>query len=550
MLEETKRSRVRKVNDSWLYDAKYLRLIFMFESYKNWIGTLKIQNLETSVLHTDRFNLLVAQSREKFAKSAAEKINLSAPEIESHLDQFVADLTEQCQKKENGSAVVVTDKERQWGESFLNNKEMFQELLQDFATLGCVGEQTSLLTSYLVANSRILDGTLAAVITSQSGAGKSAVLNAVLKLIPEEYKKNFSRMSPTSFYYQEEGGLKNKAVFLAEEASAEQTDLAIRCLLSDGFINNVVTLRDPKTGSLVAKETRIDGPSSFLTTTTIDHFDDETLNRFLRLSIDENRLQTRKVMDRQLSNRKLQGLEEKHYSDYIEKKHHAAQRLLKKIDVVHPYADSITFRDDLLRFRREHEKYLRLIDVIALLRQRQKEVKQYQSQRLGKMIPYIEATLDDIELANTIAEKVMRLTLDELRPQARNLLVIIHEHASRETKLRGIKLQDYRFTRRDVIAWSGFPDTHVRRYLKELHDYEYVKSWNGSQGCRYEYELVFYADPAKETEFNLGLVDVNKIREKEAVSHGNGNRLMGHINKLLGRFEESSPLKTGTSPEN
>ena len=43
---------------------------------------------------------------------------------------------------------------------------------------------------------------------------------------------------------------------------------------------------------------------------------------------------------------------------------------------MNPYADQLTFLDDKTRTRRDHEKYLSLIDTITLLHQYQREIKQ------------------------------------------------------------------------------------------------------------------------------------------------------------------------------
>jgi hypothetical protein len=51
-----------------------------------------------------------------------------------------------------------------------------------------------------------------------------------------------------------------------------------------------------------------------------------------------------------------------------------AQRLLRPFAVVNPYAEQLTFLDDRTRTRRDHAKYLTLIDAIALLHQHQRQV--------------------------------------------------------------------------------------------------------------------------------------------------------------------------------
>lgn len=62
--------------------------------------------------------------------------------------------------------------------------------------------------------------------------------------------------------------------------------------------------------------------------------------------------------------------------------------------VLNPYAPALTFPDTTTRLRSDHEKYLTLIDTIALVHQHQREVKTMTRRR--QPIEYVEATLDDI----------------------------------------------------------------------------------------------------------------------------------------------------------
>ena len=112
----------------------------------------------------------------------------------------------------------------------------------------------------------------------------------------------------------------------------------------------------------------------FLTTTAIE-IDEELLNRCIVLTVDEGRTQTEAIHRLQRQKRTLQGLQAKHEKQSLISLHQNAQRLLKPLAVVNPYADQLTFLSDKTRTRRDHEKYLTLIDAIALLHQYQRPVK-------------------------------------------------------------------------------------------------------------------------------------------------------------------------------
>jgi len=138
----------------------------------------------------------------------------------------------------------------------------------------------------------------------------------------------------------------------------------------------------------------------FLTTTAIE-VDEELMNRCLVLTVNEDREQTQAIHQLQRQKRTLQGLIQKTERESILKTHQNAQRLLKRLSVVNPYAEHLTFLSEQTRTRRDHEKYLTLIDTIALLHQYQRTRKTITQGE--DTVHYVEVTLDDIAMANELA---------------------------------------------------------------------------------------------------------------------------------------------------
>ncbi len=64
-----------------------------------------------------------------------------------------------------------------------------------------VGEETNKLVGYLAATSRKLDQPLAVIFQSSSAAGKSSLMDAVLSLMPEEERVEYSAMTGQSLFY-------------------------------------------------------------------------------------------------------------------------------------------------------------------------------------------------------------------------------------------------------------------------------------------------------------------------------------------------------------
>ncbi len=202
----------------------------------------------------------------------------------------------------------------------------------------------------------------------------------------------------------------------------------------------------------------------------------------------------------------------------ILKLHRNAQRLLRPLFVVNPYARELTFLDHLTRTRRDHTKYLALIRTIALLHQHQRSIRT--ATHRGKTIEYIEVTPADIETANRLAHEVLGKSLDELPPQTRRLLLLVDEMVAGESQRLKMERGDYRFSRRDVRHHTGWSDAQLKRHLHKLEELEYLVVHRGGRGQSFVYELYFQQPPDPRQPFLPGLIEHGKLK-----THGyDGNK--------------------------
>jgi hypothetical protein len=177
---------------------------------------------------------------------------------------------------------------------------------------------------------------------------------------------------------------------------------------------------------------------------------------------------------------------------------------LQPVEVLNPYAPALTFTTGRTRNRRDHEKYLTLIDAIALLHQHQRK-----TQTLPGGQPYIEVTLDDIALANQLAPEVLGRSLDELPPQTRRLLGCIRELV--KTKRKDAKAGPLIFSRRELREACGWSLTQVSVHLERLVALECVAIRHGRLGSAFAYEIL--SDPdAPEAVMHIGLIDAATLR--------------------------------------
>ncbi|MEW8029209.1 MAG: toprim domain-containing protein [Candidatus Thiodiazotropha sp.] len=483
-------------------------------SYEQLKINLLIQQGE--VYHVDTFDLYSAKARSVYIKQAAVELGIPAGEIKADLGKVLLKLEELQDQQIKGTLAkqekqpAISEAELKEALALLKAPALLDRILQDFSRCGVVGEETNKLTGYLAACSRKLEKPLAVMVQSSSAAGKSSLMEAVLAFMPEEERIQYSAMTGQALFYLGEQDLKNKILAIAEEEGAEQTSYALKLLQSEGEVSIASTGKNAVTGNLETQEYRVEGPVMLFSTTTAIDIDEELMNRCLVLSVDESREQTQAIHAAQRQRRTLAGLKAKKEKERLIRLHQNAQRLLRPLAVMNPYADRLTFLDDKTRTRRDHEKYLGLIDVIALLHQYQREVKRETWE--GETLEYIEVTLDDIATANRLAHEVLGRSLDELPPQTRRLLQLMTEWVTEQCQQDNIKQRDHRFSRKDVRAMSGWSDFQVKKHMRRLEELEYVLVHSGSRGKSIVYELLYQGEGEAGESFLMGLLDVKKLR--------------------------------------
>ena len=302
--------------------------------------------------------------------------------------------------------------------------------------------------------------------------------------------------------------LKHKILAIVEEEGAEKASYALKLLQSEGELTIASTGKDPHTGRMETQEYHVEGPVMiFLTTTAID-IDEELLNRCLVISVDESRTQTERIHALQRRSRTLAGLVDREHKADIVRVLRNAQRLIEPLSVVNDYAEQLTFLSRRTRTRRDHEKYLTLIDAIALLHQHQRR-KEFRTVN-GRQIVFIRATIDDIQLANQLAPEILGRSLDDLPPQSRRLLGIIRSLVEKRCKNEAIDMPQAHVTRRELCDASGWSYAQVRRHLHRLQELEYIVPRYSRINGRLAYEL---SDLPRDPE-PIGLIDVEQLKKR------------------------------------
>ncbi|MBK9373716.1 MAG: DNA primase [Holophagales bacterium] len=390
--------------------------------------------------------------------------------------------------KPSTPAHVMTEEERAEALELLTSEDLVSRILADYEaaapsarrpTSSSATSQPSPASSPAPRRHRPL----------QLRRGQDGPDEAVLALVPKEDREKYSALSEHSLFYFEGKDFKNKILAIVEEEGAQKAAYALKLLQSEGEITIASTGKDPGTGKLVTKEYHVEGPVMIILATTAVEVDEELLNRAIVLTVDEGREQTRRIHKLQRESQTLEGLFSREEREEIYRRHHNAQRLLRPLHVINPYVRELTFLDDRTRTRRDHVKYLTLIESIALLHQYQRSVKA--ETRFGRTKEYIEVLPSDIVLANRLAAEVLGRSLDELPPQTRRLLELLDGMVTETAGKNGVERADLRFTIRDIRRATGWSHDQVWRHMQRLVFLEYVLVHRGGRGQSFVYELLY-----------------------------------------------------------
>jgi DNA primase catalytic core len=445
--------------------------------------------------HDDLLDLYSARSRTSFITTVAELLGAEERAISSEVDQIITALERErlaMRARETAAtepqADAMSADERSEALGLDRDPRLAQRIVEDLAALGCVGEPESLLIAYLAALSRKLPEPLSVLFCARSGAGKSTMQDRICEITPPEDLVSYTSVTGRALFYADENALKHKLLAIDEEDGAAEAAYALRSLQSAGQLKTLYTRSDPQSGKQKAEHSCVEGPTAiFCTTAHPEALDYETRNRFLILTVNESKEQTRRILERQRWNYTIEGLRAREDREAILRRQRNAQRLIEPIHVVIPATITLPFPWEQLILRREHKKFLTLVAAITLLHQHQRERKA--DVVGGKRIEYIEATQGDADLANALVPDLLRRNLDELSPPARSLVRQIFAMVGQRREAAAAA--GTYFDRKEIQRFTGLSVWHIKTYLVQLAEYEYIAPVAGKKGRRYLYELVW-----------------------------------------------------------
>lgn len=470
--------------------------------------------------HIDNLDLYGARSRKGFASTAAERLEEKAEKIEGDLLSLLEqwENLQTINDAEGASPQALqpmSDAERAEAEAFLRSPGLLERIAADLELVGYVGEPRNKKLAYLIGTSRRLPKPLSAIFRAQSGCGKSFLMECVAELMPPEDVHYFSRLTPQALYYLEPDALTHKLLIVDERDGSEEAEYPIRTLQTRKVLKLAVPIKDPSSGKIKTAVLEIHGPIAYMESTTDQSVNPENANRCFELYLDESAEQTRAIFAAQRRARSLEGWREDRRKAAVLRVHHNAQRLLQPLKVIIPYVDMIEFPESWLRGRRDHDRFLSLIEGIAFLHQHQRESGDEDG------AGFIVASLDDYAAAYDLAHVVFAQAGSDVPKPVADLLAQIESVVAAEALKQKSRAGDVWFTRRMIREAVKLPDHIIKMHMRQIEELEYVQVQRAPQGGSFRYRLLPRKNAAPILE---GLTPPEELAQKWEKWNKSGNR--------------------------
>ena len=437
-----------------------------------------IQLERAGQIHRDRFDLDVEAQRKRFASCAALRTAMPSSVIESQLVDLLNGIKnmvlEETAAPVSACSSFIAEDEKAMALSELARTDLLDRVVSDFEIFGWIGDASTKRLLYLTAISRKLERPLSAVLSSGSDIDMVFALNSIAAFTPPEDLIHCSRLTHSALYYQQQDALRHKLLIL-DDASlvTPEVKTTLRILQVRGAVSQSHVLRDPTTGVGTTYFHEAQGPLAIMTAAA-KGLKTRILDQCLEISLDESMEQTDRILALQRHLRcdpEYQGIGGRKLSTI--KKHVAMQRLLQCKRVLIPFADRIQFPSSSVRYRREQELFLCLIEAIALLHQYRRSVKKNASGN-----EFILAEIEDYEIACTLLTDLIGRARSELSSHAHSVLTLIVDAG-----LTSFELNDLTILRPD---WTRYK---FRAGINELLKLEVLTSASAGRGKVRQYSL-------------------------------------------------------------
>jgi hypothetical protein len=479
--------------------------------------TIKVHKPNMTRNYRNSVNLYEGAQVERLIAKISEHLEIRMTDLRvafdslcNELEEYRSDLIEQ--EEDDRPVYSLSEEDLKETKTLLQSKDLMELTDNHIGSSGIVGEETSRLLMYLIMTSRKTNYPLHCISFGSSGVGKTHLQNKVADLMPPEDKVEITQLSANAFYYFKQFELRNKVLVIEDLDGAKEALLPLRELQTKKRISKSVVQKGVG-GRGRTYDQVVEGPVCVVGCTTQESIYEDNANRSFLIYIDESPEQDQKVMLYQRM--RFAGKIDEDAERQSVKLLRNAQRILKPIRVINPYAEHLALPSTVFKPRRTNIHYLQLIEVITFYHQFQRE-KLYDEITDEE---YIETTLEDIQWANRLIKDVLLRKSDRLTKVTRTYHESLVQYLSDKS--------DKVYSNSEVRREFRINETTLRRYHKDLINEGYIRRRTDIKGDSFHYELL----------------DVNEFEQLEATIEQALKTCLDLVTSSQGRHSQNDGVK-------
>jgi len=461
--------------------------------------------------YQDDVNLYSNGQLQRYIRGASEELEAGTTllkttirKLQTLLEEYRLKQLEEEKKALKPKVYQMSKAEEQQARNFLKSRNLAQNTLKAIEKSGLVGEQKNGLLLFFLYLSRLLDEPLHAIIYGKSGSGKTYLQTKISECLPDESVRTITSLTENTLYYSTKDFWKHKVLLIEDLEGVYNAFLPLREFMSKQSISKFTTEKNAK-GENEQRILMVEGPICVSGATTQGNIYEDNANRSFLLHVDETPGHAREVMNYQRNHQAglINELEQDQNRQILKN----AQRLLHKVRVINPYAPQLDIPECVFKKLRTNMHYLKLIEIITFYHQQGREWKQ---DREGR--PYIETTLEDIEMANWLVKDTLLRKSDELGGDLRSFFESLKN-------IMRAKENSPAFYAKGIREHFRMNPMKINRYLRDLESRGFIQRSGGNRKNGFEYEIRAW-DEYEKLKSGVNILDdiLKRLREKEQPS--------------------------------
>ena len=387
---------------------------------------------------------------------------------------------------------MVDDRTKELINRGLRHPMILVHFLETTENLGFIGEELNKIIILFAFISRTMQKPIGVIIKGPSSSGKSALVEVIMKLFPENVYLYLSDISEAAF--KASGDLPGKVLIISEVHGLEKIEYLLRVVQSEGKLTSRKMVTTGK-NDWELSDFKIEGSCALIVTTTEDsiHYENETRNIeiYMDVSGDQTAAVHRMILEESADSREDNITLVKNWQIFF-------QALYENIPVIIPYAKLIEFPSDRERTRRDITKFLNLVKLSAMFHQFQRPIVRIRGQL------FIVADIRDYGIAYRLWEHCYTSTRQGINLRVKELVDTLFQLNEDNSQYNTQKI-----TVKDLIGRLGWDRTTISKHADTAENAGFIEIIRQGSG-----RPTFYQPIKKYNENVIGLLTPEELAER------------------------------------